>query len=79
VDDTIVLDNAIFTRLADGALLAGQFRIGTAAADANDYLIYNSSTGALSYDADGNGAGAAIRFATLQTKLALTAADFVVI
>ncbi|POZ49650.1 M10 family metallopeptidase C-terminal domain-containing protein [Methylovulum psychrotolerans] len=27
------------------------FKIGTAAADANDFIIYNVGTGALSYDA----------------------------
>jgi Ca2+-binding RTX toxin-like protein len=67
-----------FAALASGALAAGAFVVGTAAGDANDYLIYNSSTGALLYDADGNGAGAAVQFATLSTGLSLTAADFLV-
>jgi hypothetical protein len=67
-DDTIQLENAIFTSLATlGTLAAGSFRSGagiTSAADANDYLIYNSTTGALYYDADGSGAGvAAVQFA----------------
>ena len=52
---------------------------GAAAADANDYLIYDNGTGALLYDADGNGAGAATQIALLGSNLALTAADFFVI
>ncbi len=42
----------------------------------NDHVIYNPATGALIYDADGNGAGAAVQFATLAHNLALTNADF---
>ncbi|GAB6142417.1 hypothetical protein JCM14076_31460 [Methylosoma difficile] len=53
--------------------------IGNKALDGNDYLIYNSSTGGLFYDADGNGAGAAVRIAIMGVNLALTNADFVVI
>ena len=62
-----------------GGLYAGAFHVGAAAADADDNVIYNSVTGALMFDADGSGAGAAIQFATLQAGLALTAADFLVI
>lgn len=79
VDDTIRLGNAVFTGLAGGALNANAFFIGAAANDASDRIIYNSATGALLFDADGNGAGAAIQFATLSTGLAMTAADFVVV
>ncbi len=81
VDDTILLGGAAgqpFAILATGALRAGTLVIGTAALDADDYLIYNSGTGALLFDADGNGAGAAVQFATLATGLALTVADFIV-
>jgi Ca2+-binding RTX toxin-like protein len=78
--DTIRIDNAIFTNVgANGTLSAAFFRIGAAAADSNDYIIYNSANGALSYDADGNGGGAAIQFAQLSTGLAMTNADFLVI
>lgn len=79
-DDTIQLENAVFTSLtATGTLAAGRLRIGASAADSNDFLVYNPTTGSLSYDADGSGAAvAAVQFATLGTGLALTAADFFV-
>ena len=80
VDDTLQLENAIFTKIgATGGLNANYFKVGTAAADANDYIIYNHSTGGLFYDADGNGAGAAIAFAVLTTKPVIDASDFLVI
>jgi len=80
VDDTIQLDNGIFTRLTTtGVLAADSFVIATAAVDSNDYLIYNPATGALFYDADGNGAGATVQIAVLGVNLALTNDNFVVI
>lgn len=79
-DDTIHLDNAMFTALgAAGALAAGMLRLGAAAQDANDFLIYNPADGALYYDPNANVAGGAVRVATLSTGLTLTAADFLVI
>jgi serralysin len=79
-NDTIWLDDAVFAALTTtGALAASSFYIGTAAHDASDHIIYNSTTGALSYDADGTGAIAAVHFATLDAGLALTSADFFVI
>lgn len=78
-DDTVRLDNDIFAALAAGVLDAAAFRIGAAAADASDRIIYNSATGALLYDADGNGAGAAVQFAVMTTGLALTSNDFLVV
>jgi Ca2+-binding RTX toxin-like protein len=78
-DDTIALENAIFTGLAVGTLPAAAFRIGAAAADADDRITYNSATGALIFDSNGNAAGGAQQFAALATGLALTNADFVVI
>jgi Ca2+-binding RTX toxin-like protein len=65
-DDTILLDDAVFTALgALGTLGAGAFKAGAAAMDADDRIIYNAGTGALLYDADGVGGTAAVQFATL--------------
>jgi Ca2+-binding RTX toxin-like protein len=77
VDDIIMLDDAIFG-MPVGALGAGVLRIGTAAMDANDHIIYNPNNGALIYDANGNAAGGAVLIATLSTGLALTPGDFLV-
>lgn len=82
VDDTIQLENAIFTRFTQtGSLNAANFKLGATATDNNDYLIYNPTSGALYYDADANGAGAAVQLATLGISAhpTLTSADFMVI
>ncbi|MBD9373991.1 calcium-binding protein [Rhizobium sp. ARZ01] len=68
--DLIHLDDAIFLGLKAGALAAGAFRIGTAAADASDRIIYNDATGALSFDRDGSGSAyKAVQFAVLSPNL----------
>ncbi len=78
--DLIALDDAVFTAIGRlGPLNNNAFVIGTAAADADDRIVYDSATGAVLYDADGNGAGAAVQFATLSTGLALIASDFIVV
>jgi hypothetical protein len=79
VNDRIQLENDWFNRLTTGALKAANFVTAAAAHDSNDYVIYNPATGALLYDADGSGAGAAVRIALLGVDLALTSADIVVI
>jgi serralysin len=78
-DDTILLENAIFTAFAMGGLTAERFVVGAAAQDASDNIIYNNVTGALLYDSDGTGAVAAIQFAQLSAGLALTNLDFLVV
>ncbi|MGC1269246.1 MAG: calcium-binding protein [Croceibacterium sp.] len=77
--DKILLDDAVFTGPAAGALAGGAFATGSAAADADDRIIYNNATGSLWFDADGNGAAAAVQFASLSPGLAVTAADFLII
>lgn len=84
VADTIRLENSIFTSLSTtGTLSAANFKMGTAAGDANDYIIYDNSTGKLYYDADGNGAGAKVLVANVYssgtTPASLSAGEFVVI
>jgi len=80
--DKIALGSAIFaqlfndTNLSDNLVVGGT---GVKAIDANDYLIYNSFSKGLFYDADGSGAGTAVQFATLNNVNSLNANDFVVI
>lgn len=75
--DVIALDHLMFRSLGKvGDLSSSAFHVGTKAADANDRIIYNKSTGALYYDADGTGDVVAIKFAILGKGLALTAGHF---
>lgn len=81
-DDTILLDNAIYTKIgANGALKAGAFygNVTGKAHDRDDRLIYEKDTGKLFYDADGTGSTAAVHFATLGRSLAMTSKDFSII
>jgi Ca2+-binding RTX toxin-like protein len=78
-DDTILLDDAVFAGLGLGALAAGAFATGATAGDLDDRILYNQATGALLFDADGSGAGAAVQFATLNGAPIITASDFTVI
>ncbi|MEA3012136.1 MAG: hypothetical protein QOD42_681, partial [Sphingomonadales bacterium] len=45
----------------------------------DDRIVYNQATGQLFYDADGNGAGGAILFATVAGTPTLGVSDFAVI
>jgi len=79
-DDTIKLENGIFKSLTTTGILAvDKFVIGNAASDGNDYIIYNTNTGGLFYDADGSGTNASVQIAILGSNLTLTNADFAVI
>jgi Ca2+-binding RTX toxin-like protein len=83
--EKIQLDHLIFTQAgATGALLGSVFTSGaglTTGQDADDRIIYNTTTGNLYYDADGSGAGASVVFAQIGTTshAALTAAYFQII
>ena len=80
IDDTIKLDNALFTKLkVSGVLSADNFWKGDSPHDMNDYVIYNAATGSVTYDADGSGAVIGVQIALLGMNLAVTNADFVII
>jgi Ca2+-binding RTX toxin-like protein len=76
-DDSVRLSRSVFTAVAAGTLAADAFHVGTAAADAEDRIVYNQGTGQIFYDADGSGAGAAILFAAVAAGTVLTSADFI--
>nr|WP_298100162.1 FG-GAP-like repeat-containing protein [uncultured Shinella sp.] len=79
-DDTIFLDNDIFTKAGKvGDLSEKAFYIGARAHAETDRIIYDSKTGKLWYDADGSGKGLAFQFATLDAGLKMTATDFDII
>jgi Ca2+-binding RTX toxin-like protein len=85
-DDTIWLDNKVFTKLGKtgsekkpGQLKKDFFIVGPKAKDKNDYVVYDKAKGVLLYDADGSGKGKAVEIATLAKKLAMTYKDFLVI
>lgn len=72
--DYIYLDRStVYTALPFGPLSESAFTTGAAATTADHRIIYHQSTGALFYDADGNGAAAAMQFATLAGGPTLTA------
>jgi Ca2+-binding RTX toxin-like protein len=83
--DKLHLDDSAFTAIgAMGNFAAGDVRFWAAAGattghDANDRVVYNTSTGQLYYDADGSGAAAAQLVATLTALPAIAATDIAVI
>jgi Ca2+-binding RTX toxin-like protein len=79
-NDVIHLENAVMTKVgAAGALNANAFFAGAGAHDANDRIVYNKASGALTYDSNGSLAGGVTLLALITNKPALTFADFVVI
>lgn len=88
LDFTVGVDRLDFTKSAFNALVAPRdlpealywsSTTATAAHDSDDRIIYNTTTGALFYDADGIGVTAAVQIATLANKPFLTFADIFVI
>jgi Ca2+-binding RTX toxin-like protein len=82
VDDTIRLENTIFNAIVGtGTLTAAQFVANASgtAADADDRIIYETDTGNIFYDTNGNAAGGSTLFAIVGAGLGITNADFLVI
>jgi len=83
--DKLVLDDDIFTRFTGTAtgssLAAGNLRIGSSALDGDDYLVFNTTTRMLFYDADGNGGGAMLAIAEVRIagSTPLSATDFLIV
>lgn len=74
--DKIYLSNSVFSAYAKvGADLTQDFILGTAAVDATDHFLYDTSTGSLYYDQDGTGSTAAVKFAILDGGAVLSASD----
>jgi uncharacterized delta-60 repeat protein len=81
LDDTLELENAVFTTLTGtGSLAAAAFVANLAgrATTTAQRIVYDSDGGQVYYDADGSGSGSAVLLVNLSAGLALTAADFVV-
>ncbi|MBR8832288.1 MAG: calcium-binding protein [Chlorogloea purpurea SAG 13.99] len=76
IDDTLnVIGGGFGGLVAGNAITPAQFSIGSSATTADHRFIYNRTTGALFFDVDGSGAGAAVQFASLSPNLNLTTAD----
>jgi hypothetical protein len=82
-DDSINVSKAVFAGVgAIGALATGEFEAGAglvAAATATGRFVYNTTTGALFYDADGSAAVAPVLVATLTGIPSLAFGDFNII
>jgi uncharacterized delta-60 repeat protein len=67
--DKLQFSKSIFKLGAVGNLTAAEFKSGnfTGGQDATDRIVYNTSTGALYYDADGNGVAGAVQIALIGT------------
>jgi Ca2+-binding RTX toxin-like protein len=75
--DDIGLLASIFNSIGT-TLDVNEFKLGSLATDADDYLIYNSVNGWLYYDADGNGDGVKVAFARVAAGTVLDTSDFLI-
>jgi Ca2+-binding RTX toxin-like protein len=85
-EDTIVIDVAIFEDLAGKTIVSDNIEIGTGvstASETDNYFIYNTTSGALYYDADGSSIGGvdAVQIAQLGVDIhpTLVASDFAIL
>ena len=79
-NDTIWLENKVFTALGSAGLLkSSAFWTGDAAHDATDRIVYDRDDGVLYYDQDGTGAIAQVAFTKIAAGLRMTNADFQIV
>ncbi len=80
-NDTIAISAGAFGGdLIPGAFITqSQFRLGAVATTDDQRFIYNGATGALFYDVDGRQSNTPIQLATLNTGLALTNMDILIV
>ncbi|MDQ0420022.1 serralysin [Peteryoungia aggregata LMG 23059] len=78
--DQILIEADVFSDIGYlGTLIEQSFGTGSVATTAEQRILHNRTTGALAYDADGDGAGAAVVFAHVKAGLTLYHDDFAVV
>ncbi|MFI0849545.1 calcium-binding protein [Mesorhizobium sp. IMUNJ 23232] len=80
--DKIEFDDVVFTALTTlGTLASGQFRANLTglSQDADDFIIYETDTGKLFYDANASAGGPGVHFATIAVGLSLANNNFIVL
>lgn len=78
--DKIQLNKDMFAAFGSASsVVAGNIKVGAGAiaADADDFLLFDTTTKTLKYDADGNGSGATVDIAILTGVSTISATDFV--
>jgi serralysin len=75
--DKIDLSGSIFSSLFTDGIQTDMFVTGTGGADANDFIIYDKTTGELFFDADGNGSKAQELIVKLAPNTNLLQSDFI--
>jgi Ca2+-binding RTX toxin-like protein len=79
IDFTPGSDRIRLFPISQTGTLTFQSGAGVTATTANSTFLYDTNTGIVSYDADGNGAGAAVQLAQLNTGLVLGIGDFIIV
>ncbi len=78
--DQILIDADVFSDIGYlGTLLEENFGTGTVATTADQRILHDQASGALAYDADGDGAGSAIVFAYVKAGLTISHEDIAVV
>jgi Ca2+-binding RTX toxin-like protein len=79
--DKLQFSKKVFAGLgkAAGSLTDAQFAYSTETLTTTDRIIYNTSTGALYYDADGSGGASAVQVALIGSHPTIVVADFSIV